>query len=102
MKDLDKTVQELLREKGESFVSGFLAYVVAVDRDKKAPDKALYDLLLMLNASHLSPHQHVKQILAGEIDSDIVHGFEFGKQYSQGINRVGDQIQTKHIRYISK
>jgi hypothetical protein len=83
-RDLQKVHQkyhELLTEKGEEFAGGFLAYMLHVDYQQQDPQQVLLDYVWLRHAGSLA--HEVEAIVSGEVESDLVQGFHYAKQYSR-------------------
>ena len=85
-KDLEKVQQmyeKLALEKSEEFAAGFSTYMVDVDYHKQDPDEALRAIIWLRRV--VDWPELVDDVLSGEIESDLVKGFEFGRRYSQEV-----------------
>jgi hypothetical protein len=84
IKKANQKAEELAKDKGELFSSGFISYMIEVDYKKKDPERVLYDLVAVLHSSRFIEEREA--MLSGEVESDVVKGFEYAKQYSQEVN----------------
>ncbi len=84
LKKVHRKYEELALEKNEMFAAGFHRYMVEVDYRKRNPDEVLRAYIWSRRIVDFP--ELVDDVLSGEIESDLVKGFEFGKQYSQKVN----------------
>lgn len=86
-KDLEKVnkkAKELIDEKGVDFASGFQLYMLFIDYEKRDSGEVLRRHLRMINNPEVSD-EYIDTLAKGEIDNDLVNGFNYGKEYSQQV-----------------
>jgi hypothetical protein len=81
LRKVHQQYEELRQAKGSEFAQGFLTYMVEVDYHKGDPAHVLISLLWTWHSGKFG--HDIDDLLTHRVESDLVNGFEFAREYSQ-------------------